>query len=142
MFYLDCYWVGSLDFNFFWKSWFFPLSPQKVNFLQGGQRQPSYDGNPIWVQLDPSLMQASLVVVSLHSLQNGLGIDPVCMPNVDSGLLLAARIVSMLVSGIPSQKQTCTGAPVEGGPPGTPVQVHVSGYMTRNGCCKPNYVPQ
>ena len=26
---LDCYWVGSLDFNFFWKSRGFPLYPQK-----------------------------------------------------------------------------------------------------------------
>ena len=26
---LDCYWVGSLDFNFFGKSRGFPLNPQK-----------------------------------------------------------------------------------------------------------------
>ena len=34
---LDCYWVGSLDFNLFGKFMGFPLNPQKVvNFLQGG----------------------------------------------------------------------------------------------------------
>ena len=35
---LDCYWVGSLDFNFSENHGVF--HPQKLNFLQGGQQQP------------------------------------------------------------------------------------------------------
>ena len=40
---LDCYWVGSLDFNLLVEIKLgFPLNPQKViHFLQGGQQQPS-----------------------------------------------------------------------------------------------------
>ena len=37
---LDCYWVGSLDFNFLGKSSGFPLNAQTVKLLQGGQQQP------------------------------------------------------------------------------------------------------
>ena len=47
---LDCYWVGSLDFNFLVEFKLgFPLNPQKViHFLQGGQQQPS---TPMIVQM-------------------------------------------------------------------------------------------
>ena len=40
---LDCYWVGSLDFNFLVEIKLnFPLNPQKViHFLQRGQQPPS-----------------------------------------------------------------------------------------------------
>ena len=35
--YLDCYWVGSLDFNSLVEiKWWFPLSPQKVELFAGG----------------------------------------------------------------------------------------------------------
>ena len=38
---LDCYWVGSLDFNFLGNDGVSPLNPQKaVHFLHGGQQQP------------------------------------------------------------------------------------------------------
>ena len=39
---LDCYWVGSVDFNFLGKSscFFSTNPPKKLNFLQGGQQQP------------------------------------------------------------------------------------------------------
>ena len=33
---LDCYWVGSLHFNFFGKSRAFPLNPQKVKLFAEG----------------------------------------------------------------------------------------------------------
>ena len=39
---LSCYWVGSLDFNFSEIKLGFPPPPRKrLNFLQGGQQQPS-----------------------------------------------------------------------------------------------------
>ena len=40
----DCYWVGSLDFNFLGKSRGFPKHLSKLNFLQRGQQQPSKFG--------------------------------------------------------------------------------------------------
>ena len=43
-FYLDCYWVGSLDFNFLGNKGVFHKTPKRLNFLQGGQEQPSYKG--------------------------------------------------------------------------------------------------
>ena len=43
--FLDCYWVGSLDFNFLVEIQLgFPLNLQKVkNSLQGGQQQPRFE---------------------------------------------------------------------------------------------------
>ena len=32
---LDCYWVGSLDFNFLGNKGVFHSTPKKLNFLQG-----------------------------------------------------------------------------------------------------------
>ena len=39
---LDCYWVGSLDFNFLGNTCVFPLNASKVRLLAGGSlQQPS-----------------------------------------------------------------------------------------------------
>ena len=37
---LDCYWVGSSDFNFWGNQGVFHQAPKQLNFLQGGQQQP------------------------------------------------------------------------------------------------------
>ena len=39
---LDCYWGGSLDFNFWLKSKCFPLSPQKVKLFAGGSTATNF----------------------------------------------------------------------------------------------------
>ena len=40
---LDCYWPGSLDFNFLGgKCFFSPLYPEKVELFAGGQQQPRH----------------------------------------------------------------------------------------------------
>ena len=38
---LDCYWLGSLDFNFWGNGGVSHQTTKKLNFLQGGQQQPS-----------------------------------------------------------------------------------------------------
>ena len=40
--YLDCYWVGSLDFNFLGNQGVFHSTHKKLNFLQRGQQQQRY----------------------------------------------------------------------------------------------------